>query len=78
MQDRIRPQIRMFCLVMRRVIVPAVTHSHTMFTEAYIAALLVDEEQADEVWKAWHSGAMSEGAARIAWLMIAGLFWPDD
>ena len=78
MQDRIGLEIRMFCPVSQRAMVPAVTHSHTMFTEACIAALLVDEEQADEVWIAWHSGAMSEGAARIAWLMIAGLFWPDD
>jgi len=30
-----------------------------MLTEIYIEALLVDEELADQVWKAWDSGGDS-------------------
>jgi len=29
-----------------------------MLTEIYIEALLVDEELADQVWKAWDAGEM--------------------
>ena len=49
-----------------------------MFTETYIEALLVDEHMADKVWDKWNSEEMTYEAARIAWLMIAGLFWPHD
>jgi hypothetical protein len=49
-----------------------------MLINASIEALLVDEEAADVVWQASWDGELTYGAARIAWLMIAGLFWPDD
>ena len=49
-----------------------------MFSRIYIEALLVDDEAADIVWEAWNANELTDGAARIAWLMIAGLFWPDD
>ena len=41
-----------------------------MLTEVYIEALLVDEELADQ---AWDAGEISDGAACIAWLLIADL-----
>ena len=41
-----------------------------MPTEIYIEALLIDEELADQVWEA---GKLTDGAACIAWLLIAGL-----
>ena len=38
-----------------------------MFTEIYIEALLVDEEMADQVWRAWDAGFVSDELACIAW-----------
>ena len=42
-----------------------------MFTEIYIEALLVDEELADQVWKAWDSGDISDFVAAWAWWCVA-------
>ncbi len=39
-----------------------------MLTEAYIGALLVDEELADLVWYVWNQGQIDNETARIAWL----------
>jgi len=36
-----------------------------MLTETYIEALLVDEEQADQVWEAWTKGEIDD---QVAWL----------
>ncbi len=44
-----------------------------MLTEIYIEALLVDEKLADQVWEAWEAGKLTDCAACIAWLLIAGL-----
>ncbi len=44
-----------------------------MLTEIYIEALLVDEELADQVWEAWDAGKLTDGAACITFLLIAGL-----
>ncbi len=44
-----------------------------MLTEIYIEALLVDEELADQIWEAWDAENLTDGAAYIAWLLIAGL-----
>jgi len=44
-----------------------------MLTEMYIEALLVDEDSADQVWEAWDVEKLTDGAACIAWLLIAGL-----
>ncbi len=44
-----------------------------MLTEIYISALLVDDELADQVWEAWDAGKLTDRAACIAWLVIAGL-----
>ncbi len=44
-----------------------------MLTEIYIKALLVDEELADSVSEAWIAEKLTDGAAYIAWLLIAGL-----
>ncbi len=41
-----------------------------MFTEIYIDALLVDEELADQVWKAWDAGEIDDQSACIAWVLI--------
>jgi endo-1,4-beta-D-glucanase Y len=40
-----------------------------MLTEIYIAAL--DEELADQVWEAWDVENLTDGAACIAWMLIA-------
>jgi len=42
-----------------------------MLTEAYIEALLVDEELADQVWEAWDAGEIDALTARIAWTLVA-------
>ncbi len=39
--------------------------------EAYIEALLVDEELADQVWKAWDLEKTEDAVALLAWLMVA-------
>jgi len=44
-----------------------------MLTEAYISALLVDEELADQVWEAWDVGETDDETACIAWVVIAML-----
>ncbi len=50
-----------------------------MLTEIYIEALLVDEELADQVWKAWDAGELSvETASMMWWWMVASgthKFW---
>ncbi len=38
-----------------------------MLTEAYIEALLVDEELADQVWEAWETGEIDDVVAFWAW-----------
>ncbi len=43
-----------------------------MLTEAYIEALLVDGELADQVWEAWDAGQADDQTASIAWMLIAG------
>ena len=42
-----------------------------MLTEAYIEALLVDEELADWVWEAWDAGEIDEATAFLAWALVA-------
>ena len=42
-----------------------------MLTEIYIEALLVDEELADQVWKAWIGGEIDDSAAIMMWRRIA-------
>jgi hypothetical protein len=44
-----------------------------MLTEIYIEALLVDEELADQVWKAWVTGEINDQVACIAWSLIVML-----
>jgi len=41
-----------------------------MLTELYISALLVDEELADIVWKAWDVGMIPDEIAALAWWCI--------
>ncbi len=41
-----------------------------MLAEIYIEALLVNEELADQVWKAWDEGEIDDGAAYFAWLLV--------
>ncbi len=48
-------------------------HPQAMLTKIYIQALLVDEELADQVGEAWHSGEADEETACIAWMWIAGV-----
>ena len=42
-----------------------------MLIEAYIDALLVDEDLADMVWEALDSGEIDSQRAHTAWLLIA-------
>ncbi len=49
-----------------------------MLTEIYIEALLVDEELADQVWKAWDKGEIDDQTVCIAWVLIAGVSSIDD
>ena len=42
-----------------------------MLTENYIDAILVDEDLADQIWKAWNTGEIDNDAACIAWTLIA-------
>ena len=42
-----------------------------MLTEAYIAALLVDEDLADMVWELWGVGLIDDELGTITWLLIA-------
>jgi len=44
-----------------------------MLTRLYIEALLVNKELADQVWEAWIAEKLTDGAAYIAWLLVAGL-----
>ncbi len=41
-----------------------------MLTETYIEALLVDEEQADQVWEAWDAGEIDDSAVAWYWVYI--------
>ena len=36
-------------------------------------ALLVNEELADQVWKAWYAGEIDDSTAFMVWALIAGL-----
>ncbi len=38
-----------------------------MLTEAYIEALLVDEELADQVWGLWDVGLIPDELAELGW-----------
>jgi len=42
-----------------------------MLTEIYIDALLIDEELADQVWKAWYKGEIDGQVAGLAGGRIA-------
>ena len=42
-----------------------------MLTEAYLGALLVDEELADLVWELWDQGEMDNELVTITWSLIA-------
>ncbi len=45
-------------------------HSCSMLTELYVEALLVDEEQADQVWELWDVDVINDELAAIAWLWL--------
>ncbi len=44
-----------------------------MLTRLYIAALLIDEELADQVWEAWDKGEIEDHTACAGWLGNASL-----
>ena len=44
-----------------------------MLIEAYIEALLVDEELADLVWEAWDAGLIPNQMAAIAWWLMSNV-----
>ena len=41
-----------------------------MLTEAYVDALLVDEDLADLVWEVWDARVINDEQCAIAWLSI--------
>jgi len=41
-----------------------------MLTEIYIEALLVDEELADHIWKAWDGSEINNLTAYLSWLAV--------
>jgi len=41
-----------------------------MLIEAYIEALLVDEDQADRVWELWNARLIPDDVAAWAWWLI--------
>ena len=41
-----------------------------MLAENYIEALLVDEELADQVWKAWDKGEIDDWVVWLGWWHI--------
>ena len=41
-----------------------------MHTDIYIAALLVDEELADQIWEAWDKGEIDDQVAWLAWWLM--------
>ena len=42
-----------------------------MLIDAYIAAILNNEEAADLIWELWHHGLISDALARMAWCIVA-------
>jgi hypothetical protein len=48
-----------------------------MLTEIYIAALLVDEELADQVWEAWGAGVITDEMAALVWCILSDLAEPQ-
>jgi len=44
-----------------------------MFSRIYVAALLVDEVLADQVWQLWEVGEISDELAAVAWCLISGI-----
>ena len=42
-----------------------------MLTEIYIETLLVDEELADQVWKAWDAGEVDDLTAWLLWWSLS-------
>ncbi len=49
-----------------------------MLCRLYIEALLISAKLADEDWEAWIAEKLIDGAACIAWLLVAGLVSPHD
>ena len=45
-----------------------------MLTEAYISALLVDRELADQVWEAWDAGQIDDWLAVWAWIAVVRIY----
>jgi len=41
-----------------------------MLTEIYFEALLVDEELADQVWKAWDKREIDDQVAWLTWCLL--------
>lgn len=54
-----------------RVLRQSLDETTEMFTRLYIEALLVDRETADEIWRAWKSGALSDVEAAWASAHVA-------
>ena len=42
-----------------------------MLTELYIEALLVNAEQADQVWEAWNAGLIPDDLAAVTWWLVS-------
>ncbi len=49
-----------------------------MLCRLYIEALLIDAKLADQDWEAWIAEKLIDGAACIAWFLVASLVSPHD
>ncbi len=52
------------------VISDLIIQQYPMPTDAYVEALLVDEELADQVWSLWDADVVTEEVAAWAWFLI--------
>ena len=55
------------------VIFDLIIQQYPMPTDAYIEALLVDEDLADQVWELWDRGVIGDELAAWAWSLIQAI-----
>ena len=42
-----------------------------MLAELYVEALIADVKAADEVWRLWNAGVITDDMAAYAWIILA-------
>ena len=53
------------------VIFDLIIQQYPMLTDAYVEAMLVDEDLADQVWELWDAGLIPDDVAAWAWGILA-------